>query len=53
MRLLTAVAVKSETPLTELLKMDVFDFFALLSAVEKTNEQQIKHNVRNGTLTKA
>jgi hypothetical protein len=38
MGLLSTVSSKTNTPITELSKMDVFDFFALLGVVEKQNQ---------------
>jgi len=40
MGMLSGLSSKSSTPITELRKMDVFDFFALLSVVEKQSEKK-------------
>jgi hypothetical protein len=40
MGMLSGLSSKAATPITELRKMDVFDFFALLSVVEKNSEKK-------------
>jgi len=40
MGMLTGISTKASTPITELRKMDVFDFFALLSVVEKQADKK-------------
>lgn len=42
MDVLTTVSTKSGTPVTELKKMDTFDFFALLSVIEKREKNGTK-----------
>lgn len=37
---LTSVSTQSGTPITELKKMGVFEFFALLSVVEERNSKK-------------
>ena len=37
---LTSVSTQAGTPLTELKKMDVFEFFSLLSVVEERNSKK-------------
>ena len=39
MGLMSSVAAKSATSIADLHKMDVFDFFALLSAIEKQSKK--------------
>lgn len=38
--LMTETATKTQTPLTELKKMDVFEFFSLVSVVEEKNSKK-------------
>jgi hypothetical protein len=38
MSVLTTVSTTTGTPLTDVQKMDVFDFFALLGVVERKNK---------------
>jgi hypothetical protein len=40
MGILSGLSAKASTPITELRKMDVFDFFALLSVVEKQQDKK-------------
>lgn len=40
MGLMSAVAAKSSTSIADLHKMDVFDFFALLSVIEKQSDKK-------------
>jgi len=40
MGLMTAVSSKAATSIADLQKMDVFDFFALLSVVEKNGSKK-------------
>lgn len=37
---MTETATKTQTPLTELKKMDVFEFFSLVSVVEERNSKK-------------
>ncbi len=37
---MTETATKTQTPLTELKKMDVFEFFSLLTVVEERNSKK-------------
>jgi hypothetical protein len=38
--IMTETATKTQTPLTELKKMDVFEFFSLVSVVEEKNSKK-------------
>lgn len=40
MGVLTSISSKTATSITELLRMDIFDLFALLGVVEKQNKPQ-------------
>lgn len=40
MSVLTTVSTTTGTPLTDVQKMDVFDFFALLGVVEQRNKKK-------------
>lgn len=40
MGVLTTVSTTTGTPLTDVQKMDVFDFFSLLTVVEKRNKKK-------------